>query len=577
MTKKMRKMTAILLCALLVLGLATPAAMAAEVETASAFTTTPMVAAGFNHTVALRSDGTVWAWGWNYRGQLGDGTGGNWDDYRSTPVQVRNLNNVIAIATGPNHTVALRNDGTVWAWGWNYLGQLGDGTGGAYEDFRTIPVQVQNLNNVIAIATSSGHTVALRNDGTVWAWGWNWHGQLGDGTTTDRHTPAQVRSLNNIVAIAAGDSHTVALWNDGTVWAWGSNVDAQLGDGTTTNRHTPVQARNLNNVVGISAGREHTMAVRSDGTVWEWGVKSGETDGHFFSDTPLQNPYLSNIRAVASAFSPFSMAIQDNGTVWLWGVLFEYDWSYNWIVWHSAPGRVGEIYDATAIAAGNWNGVVLRADGSVWAWGSNEWGQLGNGTRNFSGRFVQVRGPGGVDYLNLGASTLPDWPSEWAVEQVNAAIAAGLVPQNLQSNYTAATTRAEFAALAVRLYENQRGEIRGRVTFADTNDVNVQKAAYIGVVLGVGNNRFAPNETLTREQAAVMLARLADAIGRPLPNNAPTFVDNHLIADWALAATGRVQAVGIMGGVGNNRFAPQDTYTREQSIVTIMRLFDFVR
>ena len=174
-------------------------------------------------------------------------------------------------------------------------------------------------------------------------------------------------------------------------------------------------------------------------------------------------------------------------------------------------------------------------------------------------------------------SVVQDMPSYWAVEQVDAAIAAGLVPQNLQVLYTAPITRAEFTALAVALYENQHGEIQGRTTFTDTNDVNVQKAAYIGVVLGVGNNRFAPDETLTREQAATMLARLADAIGRPLPNVAPTFDDNHLIADWAFAATGQVQAAGIMVGVGGNaRFAPLDTYTREQSIVTIMRLFDFV-
>jgi hypothetical protein len=167
-------------------------------------------------------------------------------------------------------------------------------------------------------------------------------------------------------------------------------------------------------------------------------------------------------------------------------------------------------------------------------------------------------------------------PSSWAVEQVNAAIAANLVPQNLQSNYTQATTRAEFAALAVYLYENQRGTITGRSEFADTNDVNVQKAAYIGVVQGVGNNRFAPNDTLTREQAAVMLARLANAIGQPLPPSAPPFADNAQVSDWATQAVGQMQASGIMGGVGDNRFAPSGDYTREQSIVTIMRLFEIL-
>ena len=168
-------------------------------------------------------------------------------------------------------------------------------------------------------------------------------------------------------------------------------------------------------------------------------------------------------------------------------------------------------------------------------------------------------------------------PSQWAVGQVNAAITAGLVPPHLQSRYTQATTRAEFAALAVALYENQRGEITGRVTFTDTDNVDVQKAAYIGVVQGVGNNRFAPNDTLTREQAAVMLARLANALDRPLSAQAPTFADNGSIASWAFDHVGQVQAAGIMHGVGNNRFDPQGSYTREQSIVTIYRLFGMVR
>ena len=164
--------------------------------------------------------------------------------------------------------------------------------------------------------------------------------------------------------------------------------------------------------------------------------------------------------------------------------------------------------------------------------------------------------------------------SPWAVAPVENAIASDLVPQNLQSNFSQATTRAEFAALAVALYENLRGEITGRTTFADTTDVNAQKAAYIGVVSGMGNNRFAPNDTLTREQAAAMLSRLANALGQPIAGSAPTFADNAQISGWATQYVGQMQASGIMGGVGNNQFAPGGSYTREQSIVTIMRLFE---
>ena len=167
--------------------------------------------------------------------------------------------------------------------------------------------------------------------------------------------------------------------------------------------------------------------------------------------------------------------------------------------------------------------------------------------------------------------------SPWAQVAVGEAIAAGIVPQNLQSNYSQATTRAEFATLATALYETVTGAtITGRANFNDTNDINVQKMGYLGVVTGVGGGNFNPNGQLTREQAAVMLARLAEAMGRRITPTNLTFADNAQIATWAREAVGQMQSAGIMSGVGNNQFAPQGDYTREQSIVTIMRLYDFV-
>jgi len=167
-----------------------------------------------------------------------------------------------------------------------------------------------------------------------------------------------------------------------------------------------------------------------------------------------------------------------------------------------------------------------------------------------------------------------DEPSNWATEQVETAIRLGLVPESLQSGFASAATRAEFAALAVTLYENQRGEIIGRTAFIDTDDESVQKAAHIGVVQGIGGGRFAPSDRLTREQAAVMLARLAEALDQSLPDYTATFFDMNYVSDWARAPVGRVQSAGIMHGVSGNIFAPQGQYTREQSIVTILRLFE---
>jgi len=165
-------------------------------------------------------------------------------------------------------------------------------------------------------------------------------------------------------------------------------------------------------------------------------------------------------------------------------------------------------------------------------------------------------------------------PSGWSEGQVNAAIESKLVPQELQARYSQPIAREEFAALAVALYEKANGEILARSTFADTLNPNVEKAAAIGVVEGVGGNRFDPKAHLTREQAAVMLSRLAGALGMPLAAQAPSFADNEVISSWAFGYVGQAQAAKIMGGTGGNAFSPKSAYTIEQSIVTILRLYE---
>ena len=176
------------------------------------------------------------------------------------------------------------------------------------------------------------------------------------------------------------------------------------------------------------------------------------------------------------------------------------------------------------------------------------------------------------------AASETEEPSSWAAQQISDAIELGLVPETLQSKYSQVVTRSEFCALGVAFFETVTGEeLAERVKFDDTADVNVEKMAAIGVVNGVGDNKFAPNNPLTRAQAATVLSRLAKAAGKPLPEREPTFADKDIISSWAVDAAGQLQAAGIMGGVGNNLFSPAADYTREQSIVTIMRLYDIVK
>ena len=366
------------------------------------FTTSPMISGGSMHTVALRNDGTVWAWGRNTSGQLGDGTT---ISHRFSPVQVQNLNNVTAIFAGGLYTVALRNDGTVWAWGRNGAGQLGDGT----TTDRFSPVQVQNLNNVTAISAGSNHTVALRNDGTVWAWGNNPWGQLGDGTTADRFSPVQVQNLNSVTAISAGLSHTVALRNDGTVWDWGDNWSGQLSGESARNRSIPVQVQNLNNVTAIFAGGLHTVALRSDGTVWAWGNNGAGQLGDGTTanrSIPVQVQNLNNVIAISAGHS-HTVALRNDGTVWAWGMNGGGQLGDGTTTARSTPVQVQNLNSVTVISAGNGHTVTLRNDGTVWAWGFNNTGTLGDGTNIDRSTPVQVLGPNGVGHLNLGSTTTP--------------------------------------------------------------------------------------------------------------------------------------------------------------------------
>src|SRR3989304_5520615 len=191
-----------------------------------------------DHSLALKNDGTVWAWGLNVSGQLGNGTNTN----SNVPVQVAGLTGITAIAGGGRaHSLALRNDGTVWAWGFNTSGQLGNGT----LTNNNVPVPVSSLTAVTALAGGGNHSIALRNDGTVWAWGYNGYGQLGNGTFTNSNVPVPVTSFTGVSAISSGDLHSLALKNDGTVQAWGNNASGQLGNGTFTNSNVPVPVSSL--------------------------------------------------------------------------------------------------------------------------------------------------------------------------------------------------------------------------------------------------------------------------------------------------------------------------------------------
>jgi uncharacterized repeat protein (TIGR01451 family) len=351
------------------------------------------------HSLALRGDGTVWAWGYNSYGQLGNGT--IWERWTSVPAQVDGLSGVVAVAAGGIQSVAVKGDGTVWAWGGNSAGQLGDGT----TTERTTPVQVGGLSGIAAVAAGNSHCLALKDDGTLWAWGANNSRQLGDGTIAERAIPLQVNGLSGVTAAAAGYAHSVAVKGDGTVWTWGANEAGELGDGTAVDRPVPAQVGGIGEVTAVAAGNAHTLALKRDGTVWAWGSNGvgqlGDGTTANWRSAPVQVSGLTGVVAIAAGGLQ-SLALKADGTVWEWGMNADSGVTNTPYTVRAAPAQVGGLSGVVAIAAGDAHGVALKDDGTVWAWGPTWYGQFPVDTGVLESAPVQVSGLSGAVAITAG-------------------------------------------------------------------------------------------------------------------------------------------------------------------------------
>jgi len=229
---------------------------------------------------------------------------------------VTGLNGVTAIACGTKHSIALKNDGTVWTWGYGYNGELGNGGNSA----RSTPWKVLELSGVVAIAARGDKCLVLKNDGTVWAWGKNDYGQLGDGSTSSKSTPVRVSSLNGVTKIACGYYHCLAVKNDGTVWAWGLSNYGQLGNGTGSSKYNPVQVTGLSGVSAISCGDYHNIAYKTDGTACAWGRNDlGQLgDGTYTNKNTPVSIVLSDVTSLSCSGNT-SGVLKSNGTFMTWG------------------------------------------------------------------------------------------------------------------------------------------------------------------------------------------------------------------------------------------------------------------
>jgi len=335
----------------------------------------------------IQSNGTLWAWGDNTAGELGLSNTTN----RSSPSQVGALNTWIAVAGGYNYfTLALQTPGTLWAWGWNQYGQLGNGSISSY--LVSSPIQVGSSTTWRQISAGYAHSAAIQSNGALYTWGINSLGQLGLGISTGSggvSTPQQVGALTVWRSVSAGQTHTVAIQSNGTLWIWGQGN--ALGNSINTQVSSPIQ---LGSALWkmASAGSQYTVAIQSNGTLWGWGFNNyGQAIANTnFSQvySPIQIGTLSSWTSVAAMdLGYISMGVQSNGTLWVWGINSYGNFGNNSVSGQvAAPGpvQVGNLSNwSTVINVSFYGSFAIQNNGSLWAWGNNSYQQLGFSLWNF--------------------------------------------------------------------------------------------------------------------------------------------------------------------------------------------------
>ena len=509
---------------------------------------------GMSHSIALKEDGTVYTWGANQQMQLGRA---EQDVQVQSPEQLEGLEGIVAVAAGYDFSAALGFDGTVYTWG-----------GGQ----QSKPTAVSGLSGVVAISAGQTSLLALDRNGEVWQW-------------TLGAAPAKVSGLKNIAAVDAGGSHYLALTFSGDVYAWGSNWSGQLGTGNTSDSATPKKL-DLFNIVDIAAGYSHSLAVGFDGTVYAWG---SNTYGQLGNGTTRDSAEPVEVKTVqkavqVSAGNEDSMALTKDGKIYTWGY-----GEYGQLgregasITQSTPRELGStVRNAAQIASGVYHNMYVTEDGTLYAWGRNRDYQLGtkkNENASTPQRVMSKNASG-----DIYETAVLNGASPWASAELASLYDTGLVPPLLWQSYRGNVTRAEFAHLLVSLYEEIKGSSlssTNRTDFSDIDDhllrEDILKAANLKLINGTSETTFSPDAALTRQEAAKMLCtfltKVADA---KIPEKAGTltyYSDASQIAEWAAPYVSYAYKENIMQG-SDFKFAPLTPLTREQSLLIVARLVE---
>lgn len=528
------------------------------------------VAAGYGTTFYITKDGSLWGFGDNEYGQIGNGTEKN-----DITVPVKVLDNVKSVASGEHNTFAVKKDGTLWGWGASR-----DSIGNKKS---LTPIKL--LDDVNMIATNEVSQIyVIKNDGTLLTRG---------NTTYLGDVELEARAKNDFVEIpnsgkvkfVVSSSNVFFINEQDELWGWGLNKNGSLGVGHENKVETPVKI--MEDVQSVASDNSNTMIIRKDGSLWMCGhgnngdfydgekiIESSTEAG--FVNAPIK--IMDNVIKASSRQFDFYVIKRDS-TLWGWGDnrmrILNPDSSLD----VDFPVRITS--GVNDVACGSRHMVLAKTDNTLWT-----------GGENFKGGILGVPIGKTTSYpLSQSATNLIDMPASWALAEVREAEFRKLVPPTMQNEYSKIVTRSEFCTLAIIMIEqankmsieqylsNKGISMPNQNPFEDINGLSdtakkdILAAYSLNIVNGTSMTTFSPTNPITREQAAKMLTATATALGKDTTANLPAFADQTKIASWAKPFIGYVVKVKVMNGVGENNFDPMGGYQRQQAYMTMLRLY----
>lgn len=524
------------------------------------------ISAGQGYSLALKSDGTVLAWGRNSRGQLGDGSWLN----RSFPVQVSDLQDVIQIVAGQSMSLALSKDGTLWGWGFFNSKQ------------HNKPIQIplsysldpDMLKNVKKIYSGLNTRFAIKSDDTIWAWGSNSYHQLGMRKQEYVDYPTNIikpydKSYSDIVDFALGVDYTLALKKDGTVWGWGRNSFDQLGQNVQSTSEgivmEPVQVYDLKDVIKIATDDKYSLVLKRDGTVWQWGKQSIYDS---YKVAPVQIKGLSDVQEIALSKSlssedeEFALALKKDGTVWSWNkkIFVGSDGEVNQ---NLTISQIIELKNIIKIQSKVGHVLALQDDGTIWSWGRNDSGQLGDGTSIDRNAPIKVD-----DFLGFLDTT-----NHWAEKDIDYLTSRQLVSGFQNGNFRPdeLVTRAEFSIIirkALNLGINIKHNEFTDISYKYWAYPYIETVYNAGIMKGYKDLSFRPDIPLTRAELASILIRAYKLTNKENPK-----IFNDVSSKyWASKEIEIASSNNIIMGYADGSFKPEEFITRSQIVSMISRV-----